>query len=433
MHLRPSRPSSFALTLICALLTAGLLGGCGASSSAGAHATATATATPTPTAVGVTQWQTVAGAPAEVSDFAFAPSNPGEGFLCSGDPTVQTTAQRLYASTNGGKSWAPVASAPNAGLGCNVFVDPTDAADVFLQSLAVGSNSEPIPVAQSFWRSRDGGAKWHRLGLAAGTFGWRRLAVVGTRLIALATPPYGMAQGCDSSTPPGKPASLIYASDDGGQTWQKVGQAIMAQQLTVDSMSVMGTTIFALANTLYKGGCDQSPLISSLWRSSDGGRSWTRASTPSGTLYDAVFTRTASGGYYGLAAGMNIDHTVDGQFTLLFSADSGASWIKLPPFFDASGKPLADGTGGIGSYVVTAQGAVLLDVVQQSPNGASGTPVDRIYRLAPGATTSSGWTLYAEGDRAAWALDPGSDPGILWALQMTGGMVGTFELLPLTA
>lgn len=439
MRIRRSRHSLCALTLICTLITACLLGGYGASSSAGAHTPATTTATPaiaatpTTTAIGVTRWQVVAEAPDQVSDFAFAPSNPAEGFLCSGDPTVQTTSQRLYASTNGGKSWTPVASAPNPGLGCNVFVDPSDAADVFLQSLAVGSNSEPIPVAQSFWRSRDGGASWHRLGLEAGTFGWRRLAVVGTRLLALAILPYGMAQGCDSSTPPGKPASLIYASDDGGQTWQKVGQSIMAQQLSMDSMSVMGMTIFALANTLYKGGCDQSPLISSLWRSSDGGRNWTRLSTPSGTIFGAVFTQAANGTYYSLAAGMNMDHTVDGEFTVLFSADGGTTWIKLPPFLDASGKPLAGGTGGIGSYIVTMQSAILLDVVQQAPDGSKGSPIDHIYRLAPGAATSSAWTLYADGDRAAWVVHPGSDSGLLWGLQMTGGMAGTFELLPLTA
>src|SRR5262249_57364298 len=107
--------------------------------------------------------------------------------------------------------------------------------------------------------------------------------------------------GCSDTDPlpPAQPSSVLYASDTGGQTWQQIGQSIENHHLGVVGMSLMGTTVFALANTLFPGGCG-TPFqpTTTLWKSGDGGHSWQQVTTPSAYLGLISFTPRADGTGY---------------------------------------------------------------------------------------------------------------------------------------
>jgi hypothetical protein len=235
---------------------------------------------------------------------------------------------------------------------------------------------------------------WKQLPLP--NHGWVNLAVVGARLVAQGafTPSSGGGESpCDPSVRPDQ-ATDVYASDDGGQTWQPIGQSIEQQHLLVDGLAVMGTSIFAQADTLPKNQCDTTPTKSSLWKSGDGGATWSKVSMPACTLINLTFASSTGGsGFAGVALATGLESAHPTAFGILYSDDSGATWSVLPVFSPPHGTPAAADTGTPPSLAIAPSGAVIAEFTVLLD---SGTGDAAIYLLHPQGT-SSPWIRYAPG------------------------------------
>jgi hypothetical protein len=379
----------------------------------------------------------------------FAPSNPRLGLLCTSVNTGAAIGQpKLYKTTDGGQSWhevtglPPMSSAPSSTtsvpplLYCTTFIDATDTTDIFLQQIVFNPSGAGFAIARALYRSRDGGATWGPpLATLDQTNGFGLLAVVGSRLVATALPSVYGARGCSDTDPlpPAQPSTVVYASDDGGQTWQPVGQSIESQHLSVEGMALTGTTIFARATTLFPGGCATTGNTfqpkTSLWRSSDDGRSWQQVATFSTVLNSLSFTPRADGtGYYGvgLLASPNAS-PASASVTVLFSSDGGTTWAPLPGL-DPSRTTITDPSDvQWNTIAITPSGAVVGQVAQYPiPGGPSG-----IVAIRP-SDPQPAWTLYAPDASTAAGTVSGittiASGSTLWALDVTAH---TLSYLPL--
>lgn len=415
--------------------------------SATASATATSTVAPTATAtVSLTtthrDWTALTNTPTGAANVAFAPSNPRVGLVCTSVNTYNSTGQpKLYKTTDSGQSWHEVTGLPPIHipsgssipplLSCNTLIDATDANDVFLQQFVIDpQGSGTVALARALYRSRDGGATWGQpLGTLARAHGFGQLGIVGSRLIATALPSVYGASGCSDTQPlpPVQPSTVLYASDDGGQTWQQIGQPIENQHLGVVGMALMGTTVFALANTLFPGGCGNFQPTTSLWKSSDGGRSWQQVTTPSAYLDLVSFTPRADGtGYYGVGLAGGPEVRPGAPFTVLFSPDSGATWSPLPGL-DPHRTNITDPTDvQWDTLTVTSSGAVLAQVFQYSMTGGSQSGVFAIRPSDP----QPAWTSYAPAGGKEGEMTTVTTETTLWALDIEN-QTPTLKYLPL--
>jgi photosystem II stability/assembly factor-like uncharacterized protein len=315
-------------------------------------------------------------------------------------------------------------------LYCNAFIDATDANDIFLQQIVLDPEGAGTAVARALYRSRDGGATWGQpLGTVAQTNGFDELAVVGSRLIATAQPTVYGAGGCSDADPypPVQPSTLLYASDDAGQTWQQIGQSIESQHLAVVGMALMGTTVFALANTLFPGGCGSSfRPTTSLWKSSDGGHSWQQVTTPTAYLSQISFTPRVDGtGYYGVGLAGGPNASPGSPFTVLFSADSGTTWSPVPGLNSPRTNITDPSNVQWDTLTVTPSGIVIAQVFQYPiPGGPSG-----VFAIRP-SDPQPAWTSYAavaDRDAQMTSITTGTT---LWAVDFQG-TPPTLKYLPL--
>lgn len=331
------------------------------------------------------------------------------------------TTPHLFKTTDGGKTWQPQASAPQPDMPCQVFINPADANDVILQQVLISPIPTPDAIRGRYlWRSHDGGATWQQLTIVDNTFGFGVIAFLGPRLVASAIPArFGPGVGCPNPTAvPPAPFTRVYASDDGGVTWQPIGQSIVNQHLGVVGLAVMGNTLVASAETLATE-CDSA--TPSYWKSTDAGASWTQLSLPFGSipslgLRTPQFTRAASGGnYYGVL--------IPGDGTILYTSDSGASWAPLPTVAAPSAAPAQRS----GDMLVTSSGAVVMEF-----NFYPAGPSASIFALRHGDTA---WMAYAPNDKqnifhnrvGAWATFASAQGDVLWVVD---GTASWYLLLP---
>lgn len=394
------------VVLVAALVALTQIAGLGGGSSSGApRHTAAATATTTKP-VKLAQWQS-ASAPKNAQSLRFAASSPAIAYLCAADGPASAMGPlpRIYKSVDGAQTWTLLSSAPTLQpipdqavtlAQCAVFVNQRDARDVFFQQTQFQAMGAGYAIKRALYRSQDGGATWSQLATLDKTNGFAALAVFGQRLVAqMIVSVYGASQ-CGPNPGSTPPASLIVASDDGGQTWQPIGQSMIAAGYTPRAMAVAGVALFAIADKTPSAAC-QSPDSSTLWRSGDGGATWARTPLTAPSIQSVSFSARADGaGYYGLAQAPTPDGAA---MRMIFSGDTGATWTPLPQL-PASKTPSPTYHG-----VVTASGDALIAV---DDGGV-------VYRCHAGAATPK-WAPYADGMLGEWQPVGAS----VWSLVVTG-------------
>lgn len=392
------------VVLVAALVALAQIAGLGGGPSTGGASRQKTAATATP--IKLAHWQS-ASAPKNAQNLAFAASNPTTAYLCAADGAASAMGPlpRIYKSVDGAKTWSLLSGAPTlqpipdqaASIAeCAVFVDQRDAQDVFFQQTQFQTMGAGFAIKRALYRSQDGGLTWSQLTELDKTNGFAALAVFGHRLVAqIVVSVYGASQ-CGPNPGSTPPASLVVASDDGGQTWQFIGQSMIATGYTPEAMAVAGVALFAIANQKPSAPCQGSDSAT-LWRSGDGGATWARTPLTAPSIQSVSFIARADGaGYYGLAQAPALDGT---SMRALFSDDSGASWTPLPQL-PASKTPSPTYHG-----VVTASGDVLFAV---DDGGV-------VYRCHADASAPQ-WAPYADGMFGEWQSVDSS----VWSLVVTG-------------
>jgi BNR/Asp-box repeat protein len=211
----------------------------------------------------------------------------------------------------------------------------------------------------------------------------------------------------------------VDASDDGGQTWRRIGQSLLAQGYSVSDMTSAGAALFVTAFQVPTTACQQVTHWT-VFRSDDAGATWKPTTISEPALASLSFTPKVDGsGYYGVALA---PWAGSGLARVYYSTDSGVTW-QMEPLLDIS-------SGGF---------FVAMEVAPSGEIFAQWSGASMVYRLSPGAPTPA-WTPYAPAvspgqsdDPGSWMVEPLLGADRLWSLEVAygGSPDATLAYLPL--
>lgn len=194
-----------------------------------------------------------------------------------GDPTVLWVAAAssgLYRSTNGGITFESVFDQGNTLSIGAIAVDPTDP-DVVFAGTGEGAVRNSISFGDGMYRTTDGGQSWTHVGLED-TERFARIAIDPMNPRTVFAAAMGHAFGPN-------PERGIYRSTDGGETWERVlfvSETTGASDVAIDpsdpSIVYAGMYDYMRKPWHFRSGGPGSGL----YRSSDGGTTWTRLTDP---------------------------------------------------------------------------------------------------------------------------------------------------------
>jgi photosystem II stability/assembly factor-like uncharacterized protein len=201
-----------------------------------------------------------------VGAIAVAPSNANVIYVGMGEHTIRGTTlshgDGVYKSNDGGKTWMHLGLESTRVIS-RIRIDPANPDLVYVAAQGtpyVPSNDRGV------YRSKDGGKSWRKILFVNDLTGPSDLAMDWTN------PRILYAGMWDHQRKPwylrsGGPASAIYKSIDGGDTWQKTGDGLP------EVIGRIGLMITAAHDRLYAlVECDPN---GGLYRSDDAGKSWT--------------------------------------------------------------------------------------------------------------------------------------------------------------
>ena len=442
---------------------------------------------------GGTYWENISDGflnTSSIGALAVSPSDPNVIYAGTGETTIRTDVSYgdgVYRSTDGGKTWKHLGLEETRHIG-EIRIHPQDPDLVYVAALghAFGPNPE-----RGVYRSRDGGAHWEHVLFQSPRAGAVDLAMDATNpRILFATVWQTHRHFWELSS--GGPDSTIYRSDDGGDTWTDIGRN---KGLPKGILGKVGITVsparpqrvWAIIEA-EKGGVYRSEdggetwersngsrdLLNrpwyychifadpqdpdtvwvtnlSTWKSTDGGRNFSRISTPHGDDHDMWFDpadpqRMIQGNDGGACVSFNGGATwstiynqptaqiyridVDHRFPYrIYGTQQDNSSIAVPSATEYGAIPwgmcYAAGTGESGYIAVHPENPDLVYVgaVGSSPGG--GAPLQRYDRKTRQIRLVTVWPDVASGRAPAdlkyrfnWTfpiLFSPHDPGLLYA------------------
>jgi photosystem II stability/assembly factor-like uncharacterized protein len=218
---------------------------------------------------------------ASVGAVAVAPSDPNVVYVGTGNQSgwAFTIGKGVYKSTDAGKTWTNVGLAASQYIGA-IVVDPRNANNVLVAALgpraagAPGAGAPPAPAADAergVYRTTDGGRSWARVLPSDGS-----PAGASDVYLDYADPQmtFALLTAAPASTGTG-----AYKSSDGGATWQPIAGRGLADGARISAFAVAsgthGRRLYAVAATGGRGAPARGPGRRALYRSDDGGGTWT--------------------------------------------------------------------------------------------------------------------------------------------------------------
>ena len=251
-----------------------------------------------------------------VGALAVAPSDANVIYAGTGEPDPRTdiaSGDGVYRSTDAGRTWTNVGLGDSHQIG-RIVVDPRDPDVVYVA--AEGDVFKPN-AERGVYRSTDGGAHWQRTLFVNDSTGAIDLAMDPTNPRILFAVMWQVRR-TPWSLVDGGAGSGLYRSADGGATWTRIeGDGLPAGIWGRTSVSVGadGRHVYALINA-HKGG---------LYRSDDGGAQWK-------LINDDQNIRSRPWYYFQVKADPQDPNTIYLlNFLMYRSTDGGASITRLSP------------------------------------------------------------------------------------------------------
>ena len=251
-----------------------------------------------------------------VGALAIAPSDRQVIYVGTGEAAPRgdiTYGDGVYKSVDGGKTWSHIGLADSRQIGA-LIVDPRNADTVLVAAFghAFGPNKE-----RGVYRTTDGGKSWTRVlyrdedtGAIDVTFDPNNPSIVYAALWQARRQPWNFSSG--------GPGSGLYRSSDGGVTWTRLTgnglpQGILGR-IHVSVSPADSKRVYAMIEA-HEGG---------LYRSDDGGVHWARVSDDGRLTQRAWYFSTV------LADPRHVD-TVYAENTGLFRSTDGGKTFELLP------------------------------------------------------------------------------------------------------
>ena len=205
---------------------------------------------------------------ASIGAIAVSRSDRNVVWVGTGDPFVRenvSIGNGVYKSTDAGKTWAHM-GLDAVGRIARVVIHPTDPNIVFIAAVGVGYAPHQ---ERGVFRTRNGGKSWERVLFVDENTGAADVVMDPTnpQILFAATWQISMGPG---GTEAGGPGSAIYRSRDGGSTWTRLTTGLPQGPLGKIGLGISQKNpkrIYAVISTPGAGN-------GSVWRSEDGGSSW---------------------------------------------------------------------------------------------------------------------------------------------------------------
>src|SRR6266511_800784 len=252
---------------------------------------------------------------ASIGAIAVAPSNPKIFYVGSGEADMRSDisyGNGMYRSSDGGKTWTAIGLTDTRQIG-KILVDPTDHNLVFVAALGHGYGPNP---ERGVFRSRDGGKTWKKIlgkdddtGAIDLAFDPKDSKTILAVLWQTRRPPW------NTYPPSNGPGSGLYRSSDGGATWTRTSSD---QRLWGRGWYFGGVTVDPNnPDTVYV--CNVS-----MYRSTDGGRTFIPIKgAPGGDDYHQLWINPSDSRRMITATDQGAVVSVDG-------AKTWSSWYNQP-------------------------------------------------------------------------------------------------------
>lgn len=178
----------------------------------------------------------------------------------------------VWKTDNGGATWTPVFEKQDVSAIGAVTIDPTSENTVWVGTGEANPRND-VTYGDGVYKTTDGGKTWTKMGLGDV---WSI-----SRILVDPKNPNHVIVGAFGDPFKDSTARGVYTTDDGGKTWNKtlyVGPQTGAAELAMDpnDPSIIYASMWQFRRmpwTFHSGGADDG-----IWRSQDGGKTWTRLS-----------------------------------------------------------------------------------------------------------------------------------------------------------
>jgi len=220
---------------------------------------------------------------ASIGALAIAPSDPNVLYVGTGQIQIRydiSSGDGVYRSDDGGKSWKRAGLSATKAIG-RIWIDPRDARVALVAALGhiYGPNRE-----RGVFRTEDGGKSWTQTLFVDENTGAADLAADPENSAILYASVWQARNypWLSYFEPVAGPGSGLYKSTDGGRSWKRLsGAGWPSGELgRIGLAAAPGGRVWALVDASGRRGSGSSP--SGLYRSEDGGSSWTRVNATPG-------------------------------------------------------------------------------------------------------------------------------------------------------
>jgi photosystem II stability/assembly factor-like uncharacterized protein len=209
-----------------------------------------------------------------IGDVAVSPSNPNVVYAGSGEGIQRpdlSVGDGVYKSTDAGKTWVNTGLKEAQQIG-GLAVDPKDENKVFVAAL--GHPYGPNPE-RGIYRTTNGGKTWEKVLYKDENTGAIQVTIDPSNSNIIYADMWAGRQGPWENGQWQGPESGLFKSTDGGTTWVKL---IKGLPTIADGLGRIGFCV-AASNSKRLYACVDATKGGGLYRSDDGGESWTEQST----------------------------------------------------------------------------------------------------------------------------------------------------------
>ncbi len=254
---------------------------------------------------------------------------------------------------------------------------PAGSTSVLLAALHGGILASGSNLCGAIFASHDGGGSWAPTQGLSTRFAQSTIWQVGDKL-------YGLSTDINRQVAPGFPlvGVRLMMSSDQGVSWSYADTTLRTSSRYLCSVlpSAADDALYAVTYTSPCHSAGTGAHTLTVWRSADGGATWSQLSTVDGLTFSLIASSPSANGHGFWLYMLENNAPISSPDTLYASVDGGATWRQIPqPPQAGSGVPVLPIDGAL------SDGSLVVAVVAQPYTSLSRTPAKAtFYAWRPG-------------------------------------------------